>query len=485
MNLASLLDLTAKARPDHPAVETADERLTHAETAARVRRLAGALARAGVGRADPVGLCLGDHALHLLLHFAVARLGACIVPLDHRWAAPEKARVAAAFRCRLVVHEEGDGAFASLPCLPAPALAAEEADAPAEAQAEDLPVVLSLSSGTTGTPRGALVTHRQLYERFVSQWATMSFHGGDRFLLATPLYFGGGRSFAMSFLVAGGTTILRPPPHAPLALVRAAAETRASVVFLVPTQLRRLLDDWQGDGPAFPGLRLLVSSGSALHADEKARVLDRLTPNLMDYYASSEGGGIAVLPPWEQRAFPGSVGRPTFRVEVEVTDAEGRPLPTGETGLLRYRGPGVSSHLVEADGSLSEAPPGGWFAPGDLAQILPGGHLVLRGRGKDMIIRGGVNIYPAEVEAALLALPEVADCGVVGLPHAALGQIVAAGVVLRRGAAATPESLSAALAGSLAPYRRPAVTAILPELPKNSSGKTDKARLAALLQAGS
>ncbi len=478
LNLASILDVNARNRPHDPAVIAGDVMLDYATIAERTRRMAGQLVRYGIKPGNRVGLCLSDSIDHILMHFAVARLGACIVPIDHRWTGAEIDKVTQAFACDLVAYEPGAtslrmGRSVAL----APDWYTEPCPVPPAVSDEALPVVLSLSSGTTGRPTGALVTHRQLYERFVSQWVTMRFNGGDRYMVATPLYFGGGRSFAMSFLSAGATLILCPPPQEPQVLIDLAARHRASVTFLVPTQIRRLLANWTGAGPAFPTLRLLVTSGAATHAEERRAVMERLSPAFMDYYASSEGGGVAVLPPEEQLAFPDTVGRPTFRVEVETVDEEGRPVPAGTIGLLRYRGPGVSTTLVGADGAVTSNPADGWHYPGDLALLMPSGHVSLKGRTKDVIIRGGVNIYAVEVEAALLAHPDVAECAVVGLPHPELGETVAAAVIANPGVTLDIDKINSHLKGLLAPYKRPERIVAVASLPKSTVGKIVKDRV--------
>src|SRR5262249_52830242 len=147
-------------------------------------------------------------------------------------------------------------------------------------------------------------------------------------------------------------------------------------------------------------------------------------PNLFDYYASTEGGGISVLAPADQRDHAGTVGRPAFAVAVEVVDADDRGLPPGTVGRLRYRGPGVA-----ADAGDGTRRPGGWFYPGDLAAIDADGFVTLKGRAADVIIRGGVNIYPAEIEQVLLAHPGVREAAVVGQPSRERGEEVAAFVV--------------------------------------------------------
>src|SRR5512138_1113034 len=399
MNLATLLASHAAGRPDHPAWLEHGRIVTHAQLHREVGALASRLHALGVARGARVGLCLPDTAAHLMLHYALAWVGATIVPLDHRWTLDEAARVARAMRCDLVIDADArfetlhDGRSVTFDA----GWTAGDAPPPPIVEASDLPLILSLSSGTTGRPTGAIVTHEQLYERFISQWVTMTFNMHDRYLLATPLYFGGGRSFAMSFLAAGGTVVFAPPPHDSAELIAIARDTRATIGFLVPTQVRRLLGDWQGEGPAFPGLRLLVTSGSAVRAEERARIAERMCPACLDYYASSEGGGIAVLQPDEQLVHPQSVGRPTFRVETRVIGPANEALPDGVVGRLQYRGPGVSRTLVDEHGELVDlSASDGWFEPGDLASRLPSGHLVLAGRAKDVIIRAGINLYPAE-----------------------------------------------------------------------------------------
>ena len=482
MNLATILAANAAGRPDHPALIEHGDIVTHAEVFQRVGALAARLHDIGVRRGHRVGLCLPDSAQHLLLHYALAWIGATIVPLDRRWTLHEAARVVDAMRCDLAL--DADGRFAALPDLRSATVGADWATGnpspPDFAEGSGLPLVLSLSSGTTGRPTGAIVTHEQLYERFVSQWVTMTFNAQDRFLLATPLYFGGGRSFAMSFLAAGATVVLAPPPHRSDELLAIARDRAASVAFLVPTQVRRLLEDWQGEGPAFAGLRLLVTSGSAVRAEERALIAERLCPRCLDYYASSEGGGIAVLQPEEQSRYPQSVGRPTFRVETQIVGSANQPLPDGQVGRLRYRGPGVACTMVDADGNTVDlAAQGGWFEPGDLALRLPSGHLVLAGREKDTIIRAGVNIHPAEIEAALASIPGVRDALVVGIEDAELGERVGALVTADDGL--TPALIAEALRPRLARYKQPGVVRIVEQLPRTSMNKPDRVQARALL----
>lgn len=476
MNLATVFITNARARPDHSAIIAAGETINHGTAAEWVKTLAAWLAARGVTADDRIGLMLPDTPLHLLLHYSLAWLGATIVPLDHRWTQVEAARIARAMKVKAVLGET-DGELDGMRVMAAPGGWPEAGSAPLPVAAEggERPLVLSLSSGTTGSPTGAIVTHAQLYERFVAQWVTMTFNALDRYLLATPLYFGGGRSFAMSFLAAGATVAFAPPPLEPIRLIGAARDYRASVVFLVPTQIRRILADWDGIGPAFPDVRLVVTSGSAIHAQERAEIVRRVCANCLDYYASSEGGGIAVLQPREQLQFPQTVGCPTFRVEIALVDEHGDSVPTGVVGRLRYKGPGVSRVMIDARGeNIDLADRDGWFEPGDLAKMLPTGHLILAGRTKDVIIRGGINIYPAEVEAALIGLPGIAEVLVVGLPDAELGERVGA-LLVTSNEPMDLGDLRAALAPRLASYKLPSDIRYVEHLPRTLMNKPDRA----------
>ena len=479
MNLASILLCHAAARPRHPAIVNESETLGHAEIATLAGRYAARLADAGVGVGARVGLCLPDTPDHLVLHYAVAWLGATIVPIDHRWTLPEKLAITKAFDCRVVVTDAVIPSFAAKTLALDPSWRSVDIGAPPMADDGDLPVMLSLSSGTTGRPSGSLVSHRELYERWIAQWVGIGFNARDRFMLATPLYFGAGRSFGMSFLAAGATVVFCPPPANAEKLIEIAQREKVSALFLVPTQIRGLLDAWRDRGLALPGVRLLVTSGSAIASHERAQIMERLTPGFVDYYGTSEGGGISLLMPEEQLAYAETVGRPSFRVEVEIVDEAGKAMPLGEIGRLRYRGPGVSRLMVSAAGEQTLSADG-WLEPGDLARILPTGHVKIAGRAKDVIIRGGANIYPAEVESVIREISTVAEVCVFGAADARLGETVVAAIVMRPGQSFDEAATRVFLRERLAPYKIPDRFMLVDDLPRNTSGKVIRAKLADL-----
>ncbi len=476
MNLASILRCHADSHGDKTAIEYHNERIGYFELWQRLQGCAAYLHERGIRSGDRVGLALKEHPSHLILHYALARIGAVILPLDQRWTLTEKAGAAKTFNARLLILEEGadvpDGHETVTLAKVRPDT--DPCCLPPMPDHSDLALLISLSSGTTGRPKGALVTHEQMYQRFVSQWVSIGFNSQDRFIGLTPLCFGAGRSFAMAFLAAGATMIIDPPPHKPEQLAVAINASAATATFMVPTQLRALLP-LHKDGLLLPGLNKLLISGAALHPPEATEMRRKISPGLIGYYASSEGGGISVLNTDEFNDYAHTAGRATFRTDIQIVDSGNRPVKTGETGRLRYRGPGVAERFIDADGTEHATNREGWFYPGDLAAKLDSGHIILRGRDKDVINRGGVNIYPAEIEAVLMQSPAVREVAVVGEASEQYGETVTAFIVTD--GAITTNALNEHCQTNLASYKIPSRYVVVDKLPKTTSGKTDKAAL--------
>ncbi len=481
MNLADSLDINARARPDHPALIQGEASLDHATLSLLVRRSATHLLSLGLQPGDVVGLCLRDTIAHVVLIYALARAGLVMLPMDWRWTPAEQSNVATHFGARAVLIEPDAPVVGALRCIEVDAAwdASVTTASPDTDFVSDLehPLLLSLSSGTTGRPKGPMIAHRHMLRRFWTHWINLGLNSQDRYICATPLYFGGGRTFTMSVLFSGGTVILLPPPHAPEAIPEAVAKYRATSLFLVPTQIRKLLEMPPDATAALGRLNLLLSSGSALHPEERTAIRARLCARFFEYYASTEGGGVSLLTPEDQLVYADSVGRPVYAVEVEVAGDADNKLPPGMIGALRYRGPGVADAFHNDPEASAEAFRGGWFYPGDLGEIDARGYVFLRGRKKDIIIRGGVNIYPGEIEQALAAHPAVLEASVVGWPSRNLGEEVAAFVVTR--SAVDEAALQAWCRERLAPYKVPARFEFVGELPRNSSGKILKQALVA------
>ena len=489
MNLAEALDTNALRRPDRPAIIAGGRIVSHAAFRDAVCRWAAYLDSLGIRRNDIVGVNLKDTPEHLMALFALARLGAAALPMDWRWTLDEKSRLATFFKPKIVLSEPED-VFGGHPGAWRPiavdndwhARTDETAPAVAAPADGDPPLLLALSSGTTGIPKGPLITHGQFFARFMIYFATLGFSERTRYLCATPLYFGGSRGYSMCAIYAGGTAILFPPPYEMGDLLACAADHRATKTFLVPTLLRRLLDlPPPGNGELLlPGLDMLFSTGAALHPEEREALMRNACPRYVNFYGSTDGGGATALFWDDPPGAAASVGRPVFGAEIGIVDDSDSPVSAGEVGRIRYRHPGTATGYHNDTAASGEAFRNGWYYPGDLGWLDEAGYLFLAGRAKDMIIRGGVNIYPAEIEHVLAQHDDVIEAAVVGAPSRALGEDVAAFVVCREPAPST-EALTEWCNGRLAPYKVPRRILLVDDLPKSGVGKILKTELVARL----
>ena len=479
LNVADGIFHNARRRPAHPAIVDGARTITYAELAELISRTAGHLAKIGTKPGDMVGVALGDDADHIVAWLAIAWLGAVILPMDIRWTAEEKRRIAIHFGARFVLVPEGEPPVAGVGTVALDTawrqgVASYAGEVPFVRRREQ-PLLLSLSSGTTGAPKGPLVTHGHTLSRLFIYTISLTFNDADRFITATPLYFGGARYMTMAYLFMGATVVLFPPPYAPEELVRAVGEQQITSLFLVPTLLRRLLELPKASAPLLPSVRLLISSGASLYPDERRRIMRELSPGFVNFYSSSEGGGISVLRPEHPDSAALSVGKVVFGAEVQVIDAQHRPVGPGVIGAIRYRGGSVADGYYRNPEESAAAFRDRWYYPGDLGRFDADGFLYLTGRSKDMIIRGGVNIYPAEIEQTLIMHAAVAEAAVVGWPSAEHGEEVAAFVV--RKADVSERELIAHCRASLAPYKIPKGIFFLDALPRSGMGKVLKAEL--------
>jgi acyl-CoA synthetase (AMP-forming)/AMP-acid ligase II len=481
-NIADMLGLHGRQRPQHIAIIHGEKQINYQDLDLQVSQRASTLQALGIKAGDIVGIALEDSIEHLLMMYAVARAGAVILPLDCRWKIFEKQRVTEHFKPSLVMVETGQ-AFEGVQCVEANSVwctSVEAEQIPGSFPDGNRGLLMSLSSGTTGRPKGPMLTHQQLVYRFYMHWAELGLGSRERYINATPLYFGGGRAFSMSSLYAGSTVVLCPPPYSAAELVAEVARTKSSVLFLVPTLLRRLLDEDADTLAPMQALKTLISSGSALTPDDRSQIRNRICPNFLEYYSSTEGGGVSTLSPEDQLKYTDSVGRPALSVDVEIVNSEDQLQPRNTIGRIRYRGPAVADGFYADPEATKEAFKNGWFYPGDLGTMNEEGYLFLKGRSKDMIIRGGVNIYPQEIEATLMAHPAVAEAAVVGWASKEFNEEIAAFVILKT--ELDLADLTLWCSERLARYKVPKQIFSLKEFPRTSLGKVIKAELSHRLE---
>jgi acyl-CoA synthetase (AMP-forming)/AMP-acid ligase II len=470
-NVAHGLPWATAHDPDHIAIREGSRTLTYRALNARVNRLAHALLGLGLAKGDRLLVQLCDRSEHLETLFACAKVGIVAATVDHRWRPDEVEHAVALYDPRAVIFEEATRAL--VPAIDGPRICLErdldtllerasDAEALLPMEPEALFCIAS-TSGTSGLPKGIVLTHKAMLWRLPIYAFDFGMGPADTWLSVTPLAQGGGRAFAMAHLQRGGTVMIDPEfdPERTLATIQTS---RITTTFMVPTMFRRVLASAALAGTDTSSLRCVISTGAPLPPDTRREILARFTPNLYQFYSSTESGGITSLSPRLQQSKGDTVGVGVYAKELRLE-------PDGE---VLTRGPAVMPHYFRNPEASTAAFDGDWFRTGDLGKLDDDGFLTIVGRKKDMIISGGLNIYPAEVERVLYAHPAVQEAAVIGHPDPEWGEIVAAYVQLRTGRQASAEDLIEHCRAHLASYKKPRVVKFLPELPRTTLGKIAK-----------
>jgi malonyl-CoA/methylmalonyl-CoA synthetase len=466
-------------RPDHPAVIFGEEVVTYGELSARLARARGWLRSQGVGPGDGVALQMPRSLAFLELHLATLSLGAWTLPLNPAYTASEVDFALGDAGPKLAVLPRALAVTADLPVV-----AAEDVrgalDAASPASAVPVPgetlACLCYTSGTTGRPKGARISHDNLAFTVTALHGAWRWSADDVLLHLLPLFHIHGLFVAQhGALYAGATAVWLPHFDAEAAL-RAIEAHRATVFMGVPTHHARLLALPEDVNADLSSMRLFTSGSAPLPARDHAAFAARFGHVILERYGMTEVG-IVLSNPYEGPRVPGTVGFPLPGVTVQVVDRDtGEVAPNGAVGELWIRGPGVISGYHDRPDATAESLAGGWMRSGDLARRDPSdGRISIVGRARDMVISGGLNVYPAEVEAVLREHPGVAQAAVVGIPDPDLGERVVAAVVPRGPVAV--EALLAHCRDHLAGYKRPKALRLVDALPRNAMGKVQKHRL--------
>ncbi len=450
-------------------------------------RYANLLASLGVQRGDRVAVQADKSPESLFLYLACLRMGAVYLPLNTAYQRGEltyflgdaeprvfvcrpqveaDARIiAAASVAVLTLDDEGNGSLA--------ARSAEQPDAygMAEVQAGDLAAII-YTSGTTGRSKGAMLTHGNLLSNaqvLVNAWG---FSERDVLLHALPMFHVHGLFVANHCALLSGARMLWHPKFDAQAVMR---DLRGATVLMgVSTFYTRLLAEPAFDRSLTAGVRLFVSGSAPLLVDTFDQFEARAGQRILERYGMSEAGMITSNPLHGERR-KGTVGPPLAGVELRIADGDDRPLPQGEVGGIQIRGANVfKGYWRMPEKTREEFTADGWFRTGDVGRVDSDGYVAIVGRAKDLIITGGYNVYPKEIELVLDALPGVLESAVVGVPHADFGEAVTAVVVAQPGAALAEAEIIARLKGELANYKVPKRVFVVPELPRNAMGKVQK-----------
>ncbi len=485
--------LRAAARSAAPfATDAAGTVTTHAELWDGAARMAKALVSLGVEPGDRVAMQVEKSVAALQCYLGTVMAGAVHLPLNTAYtpveveyflsdASPRVFICDPETRDTLAPVAEGAG-IAHLLTLDAGGQGTA-ADAMAEAEPLAAPVPRSegdiaaflYTSGTTGRSKGAMLTHGNLVSNAAALRDLWRFTEDDVLIHALPIFHTHGLFVAINVtLLAGGQILLHRAFDAGAVL---ADLPRATTLMGVPTFYTRLLDQPGLTAEAAAHMRLFVSGSAPMLTETHRQWQERTGHTVLERYGMTETC-MNTSNPYEGTRKPGAVGLPLPGVEVRLTGAEGGPVPMGEPGDIDVRGPNLfAGYWNMPEKTAEDMRPGGWFATGDIGTVDADGYYTIVGRSKDLIISGGYNIYPKELETLIDAVPGVSESAVFGVPHPDFGESVAVAVVRERGAGLSPDALLAAVTPGLARYKHPKQIHFVDALPRNTMGKVQKTEL--------
>jgi acyl-CoA synthetase (AMP-forming)/AMP-acid ligase II len=478
----------ARRFPERAGLVCGDTRLTWAQVNRRVNGLANGLAGRGIGRGDRVAILARNDRRFLELYWALAKLGAIAVPLNYRLTDAEMRGLVEHAGVRLLVAGPGyEDAIAGLDRLQFPDLDAlivgGSAAEPGVPVGADDPAAIMYTSGTTGLPKGAVVTHGNLENNALIQAIADKADPADVNLTATPLYHMGALFMATTYTALGCTNVVLEAFDPP-ALLAAAERERVTTCLLVPTMLNMVLEHPTLADHDLSALRLIFYGGSPMPTTVLRRAIDALKCDFTQGYGLTETIEATFLvaadhrldgdPDRERRL--ASAGREAVNAEVRIVADDGEELPTGEVGEIVIRSPSCIHEYWRAPEETARAVRDGWWHTGDLGYRDDGGYLFVVDRKKDLIITGGENVYPTDVEEVLYAHPGVLEAAVIGLPDAKWGEAVTA-IVARRDEALAEDDLLGWCRERLGGHKRPRAVRFVDALPRNPSGKVLKREL--------
>ncbi len=481
-----LTDAAADAR-ERPAVKLDDHTLSYGALGGAVAHAAGLLRAHGVTEGDRVGIQLPNLPYFPIVYYAALRLGAVVVPMNPLLKGGEVAYHLSDSGARLMLgwHDFEEYARAGSDDAGAECILVKPgefddllggADAVEDVtdREDDDAAVIIYTSGTTGTPKGATLSHANL--RAGAQVARdLVDAGADSVTVATlPLFhvFGMNSIMNTTLLARGLMTLV--PRFDPTKVLEVIARDSATTFAGVPTMYSALLNHPERSNHDVSALELCISGGSAMPVEVLRGFDEAFGAKILEGYGLSETTGMASFNLRDRERKPGSIGVPVGGTEMKAVDEQGSEVPQGDPGEIVMRGPFVMNGYWGRDDATDEVMADGWFHTGDIATVDEDGYFFIVDRKKDLIIRGGYNVYPREIEEVLYTHPGVLEAAVIGVPHDSLGEEIGAAVVLRDGEQATTDELRDFAKSKLAAYKYPRVIWLVDELPKGPTGKVLK-----------
>lgn len=484
-NLAQNLTASAERRPDGVAVRLDDLTMTYAALDGATAHLAGLLRAKGIGPDDKVAISLPNVPPFAVCYYGALRAGAVVVPLNPLLKAREIAYHLSDSGAKVLIawHDFEDAARAGAgeagaevvlvrPEDFAELVASAEPFTEVVERADSDTAVILYTSGTTGKPKGAELTHANLRSNAaVSAQSLLQLGPDDVILGSLPLFHAFGQTCALNTAVLAGATLTLIPRFDPAKALEVLQRDHVTVFAGVPTMYAALLHHPDGESYDLSSLRTCISGGSAMPVEVMRAFGDKFTATVLEGYGLSETSPVASfnLPTMERK--PGSIGVPVDGVEMKLLDPDGADAAEGEDGEIAIKGANVMKGYWGKPEATAEAIVDGWFRSGDIARKDDDGYYYIVDRKKDLIIRGGYNVYPREIEEVLYEHPAVAEVAVIGIPHDSLGEEIGAAVALKEGHSATAEELIAHVKPLVAGYKYPRIVWFVDALPKGATGK--------------
>jgi long-chain acyl-CoA synthetase len=487
-NLAQNLTDTTRAHGGRVAVRVDNAALSYRALDEASARVAGLLHERGLEPGDRVGIMMPNVAEVPVVYYGILRAGGVVVPMNPLLKAREVAYYLGDSGAALVFawHAFADAARGGAGQAEAETIIVDGVSFPdllasvapheqiAERDDQDTAVIL-YTSGTTGHPKGAELTHGNLISNTdVTRADIVRAHPDDVIFGGLPLFHVFGQTAALNVAVASGACLTLLPRFDAEHALKIIAGHHVTVFEGVPTMYVALLHQPNRADFDTSSLRMCISGGAALPVEVLRGFEEAYGVPVLEGYGLSETSPVASFNHPDREQKPGSIGTPIRDVRMRVVDGDDHELPQGEVGEIVISGPNVMKGYWQRPEATAEAVREGWFHTGDLARVDEDGYFYIVDRKKDLIIRGGYNVYPREIEKVLYEHPAVAEAAVIGVPHASLGEEVAAAVALKPGAVISPEELRDYVKGQVAAYKYPRHVWIADALPKGATGKIQK-----------
>ncbi len=484
-NLSALLEQTAAEYPDHPALRLDDLVLTYADLRGAAGRMAALLASIGVEPGDRVGLMLPNVPAFPIAFYGALAAGAVVVPMNPLLKSREVAYYLGDSGAKAVVawHQMAGEAAKGAADVGAQMIVAETPDlagligelppvAGHPGRGDDDDAVILYTSGTTGRPKGAELTHAGLVSNAEISARTLFDVGPAAVIMGClPLFHVFGLTCGLNVSVAAAATLTLLPRFDPAKALDIIKRDRVTIFEGVPTMYAAMLHLPEADPASAATLQLCASGGAAMPVEILRGFEEKFGCIILEGYGLSETSPVASFNHPDKERKPGSIGTPIEGVEMRLIDDDWNTVPAGEIGEIAIRGHNVMKGYWNKPEATAEAIRDGWFRTGDMARVDDDGYYYIVDRKKDLIIRGGYNVYPREIEEVLHEHPAVAEVAVIGIPHPELGEEVAAAVALKPGASATPEELRSFARDKVAAYKYPRHVWLVDSLPKGPTGK--------------